>query len=122
MHAPGFGHGQRLAVHGGGRRQEPQKAHLGHACSGAAGASQTLMSGKLNEVINRIVRDVDSPACARNQRWIEAEPAAWTDNFGFVNRPFDTGEDDLTCRTPFPGSGFMKPAMEINRQVDAGAC
>jgi len=66
-------------------------------CSGAATASQTLMSGKLNEFISLFVGGTDTPPRRADQWRIETEPPAGPNRFGLLDGALDPGKDELSC-------------------------
>ena len=55
-------------------------------------------SGKLNEVINTFVRQVEVAAGGRDQRGIEAEPPARPNGRAFFQDAFNTAQNQLACR------------------------
>src|SRR3984885_7431421 len=90
-------------------------------CSGAATASHTLISGKLNEFISLFVGDADTPPCRTDQGRIETEPPGGPSRFGFFHGALDARKNELSCGAAFSGCGLMDPAMKVARQVDRGA-
>src|ERR1700761_1384121 len=70
-------------------------------CSGAASASHTLMSGKLNEFIRLFVGDTDTPPRRADQWRIETEPPARPSRFGFFHGTLDPRKNELSCRAAF---------------------
>src|ERR1700733_932901 len=90
-------------------------------CSGAASASHTLMSGKLNELISLFVGDADTPARRPDQWRIETEPPAWPSRFGFFHGTLDPRQNELSCRTALSCSGLVDPAVKLTRQVNRSA-
>jgi hypothetical protein len=81
-------------------------------------ASQTLMSGKLNEFIGLFVRDTDTPPSRADQWRIETEPPAGPSRFGLFYCALDPGKDEPSCRAALSRSGLMDPAVKVARQVD----
>lgn len=81
-------------------------------------ASQTLMSGKLNEFISLFVRDTDTSPRRADQWRIETEPSAGPSRFGLFYGTLDPGKDELSCGAAFSGSGLMDPAVKVARQID----
>jgi hypothetical protein len=67
-------------------------------CSGVVNADQTLMSEKLKEVINLIVRQINAAASGSNQWGIEAKAPTRPYRFGFLDGAFDTAQDQLASR------------------------
>src|SRR6266545_774329 len=90
-------------------------------CSGAASASQTLTSGKLNEAMDLFVREIDAPAGRRNQGRIQTEPPRRASWFGLLNGPRNTGQDQLARGTAPASRRFTQPPVEVPWQIDAGA-
>lgn len=84
-------------------------------------ASHTLISGKLNAVMNLFVGKVYAPAGGRNRRRIEAEPPARAGRFSVLHGAFDAAQDQLAGRAALAGGGFVQPAVQIARQIDTGA-
>jgi hypothetical protein len=66
-------------------RSHQRRAIAEWTCSAVAKASQTLTSGKLNEVIDLFVGEVNAPSCERNQRRIETQPPPATRGFGLFD-------------------------------------
>jgi hypothetical protein len=89
-------------------------------CSGAATASHTSMSGKLNEFISLFAGDTDTPARRANQWRIETEPTAGPSRFGFLHHALDSRENKLACGAALSGSGLMDPPVKVARQVHRG--
>jgi len=56
-------------------------------------ASHTLISGKVNEVMDLFVRKIDPPARGRNQGRVEYEPPPWAGRFCICHRAFDAAQD-----------------------------
>ena len=81
-------------------------------------ASQTLISGKLNEFISLFVRDTDTPPRRADQWGVKTEPPTGPSRFGLFYGALDPGEDELSCGATLSGSGLMDPAVKIARQVD----
>jgi len=86
-----------------------------------ANANQTLTSGKLNEVVDLFIRQIDLSSRCRYKRRIEAESPLGTDRFGLLDGALDAGEDQLPGGTSFASGSLAQAAMQIARQVDAGA-
>jgi hypothetical protein len=84
-------------------------------------ASHTLISGKVNEVMNLFVGKVYVPAGGRNQWRIEAESPARASRFSFLHGAFDAAQDQLAGRASLARGGFVQPAVQIARHVDTGA-
>jgi hypothetical protein len=89
-------------------------------CSGAASASHTLISGKLNELISLFVGDTDTPPRRADQWWIETEPPARPSRFGFFHGTLDPRKNELSCRAALSSSGLVDPAVKLARQVNRG--
>ena len=87
-------------------------------CSGAATASHTLMSGKLNEFISLFVGDTDTPPGRADQWRIETEPPFGPSRFGFFHGVLDPRKNELSCGATLSGGGLMDPAVKVARQVD----
>src|ERR1700757_3666953 len=88
------------------------------ACSGVATASQTLMSGKLNEFINLVVREGYMASRRRNQWRIKAQASPGSRWRDFFNGLFYAFKNQLARGAAFAGSRFVNPAMEIARQIN----
>jgi hypothetical protein len=84
-------------------------------CSDEAKASQTFTSGKLNELIDLFVSEVDAPAGRRNQGRIKAQPSPRARRFSLLDSPLDAGEDKLAGGAALASRRFMEPPMEIPR-------
>jgi len=84
-------------------------------------ASQTLMSGKVNEVINLFVGKVDVPASGGNQWRIKAESPARAGRFGFLYGAFDAAQNQLAGRAALSSGGFVQAAVQVAWQVDTSA-
>ncbi len=89
-------------------------------CSGAAMASHTLMSGKLNAGISLFVGDADAPSCRADQWGIKAEPSSGPRRLGLFDRALDSGKHQLACGTALASSRLMDPGVKIARQVNGG--
>jgi len=76
-------------------------------CSDATNASQTLISGKLNEVMDLFVAKIDATAGRRNQRRIETEPSSRLGWPSLVYGVLDAQQDQLAGRATSAGSGFV---------------
>src|ERR1700691_353592 len=76
-------------------------------CSGAARASHTLISGKLNEFISLFVGDTDTPPRRADQWRIETEPPAGPIRFGFFHGALDPRKNELSCGAAFSGCSLM---------------
>ena len=87
------------------------------ACSGVATASQTLMSGKLNEFINLVVREGYMASRRRNQWRIKAQASPGSRWRDFFNGLFYAFKNQLARGAAFAGSRFVNPAMEIASNV-----
>jgi len=84
-------------------------------------ASQTFKSGKLNEVIDLFVGEVDVPPCRRNQGRIEAEATSANRRFGLLDDTLDAREDQLARGTSPPRRDLTQTPVQIPRKIDARA-
>src|SRR5580698_4633314 len=108
-----------------------RRASEERVCSGAAKASQTLISGKLSciefgsreldEIINLCVRELDAATGRANQGWIEAKSALRPPRFALFHSALDTHQDQLAGRTAFTRRRLMQAAMQIARKIDRRA-
>jgi hypothetical protein len=89
-------------------------------CSGAASASHTLISGKLNEFIRLFVGDTDTPPRRADQWRIETEPPARPSRFGFFHGTLDPRKNELSRRAALSSSGLVDPAVKLAGQVNRG--
>src|SRR5271165_4918691 len=77
------------------------------ACSEAARASQTFMSGKLNELISLFVADAQPAPGWLDQGWIKPEPALGPGHLRFRNRALNAGQNQLPGRAAPAGRCLM---------------
>jgi len=89
-------------------------------CSGAASASHTLISGKLNEFISLFVGDTDTPPGRADQWRIEIEPPARPSRFGFFHGTLDPRKNELSRRAALSSSSLVDPAVKLAGQVNRG--
>src|SRR5579871_413001 len=90
-------------------------------CSGAAIASQRLISGKLNALIDLFVGKMDAPTRRTNERRIETKPAFRARRFRLFHGAFNPCKDELARGTALGRSGFANPAVKVAGQVDRSA-
>src|SRR5271166_309669 len=88
------------------------------ACSGVASASQTFISGKLNEFISLFVGDRNAPSRRPDQRRIEAQPPLRPRRFAFFHGVLDGCKNELASGTALAGGSLVQPAMEVAGNVD----
>ena len=86
-----------------------------------ARASQTFKSGKLNEVIDTFVGEVDAASGGSYQRRVEGEPSLGPNRLGLLDGSFDACEDQMPGGASLPCGGFVKAPMKVGRQIDTGA-
>jgi hypothetical protein len=72
-------------------------------------------------LLRLFVCEINASACGRNQRRIKAQPAAGTLRFRLLDGALDTGEDELAGGASLTGRGLMQAAVQLARQIDAGA-
>jgi hypothetical protein len=53
------------------------------------------MSGKLNEIMNLFVGEVNTPAGRGNQERLQAEPSPGAGRRGFLDYPLDAAQNQL---------------------------
>src|SRR5271170_6240881 len=97
------------------------RADAAWVCSGVARANHTLMSGKLNKLINLLVCKVNAPARRANQRRIEFQPLSGTVFFPFLQRPLDASQYQLARRTAPARRRFMNLLVQLARKIDRRA-
>jgi hypothetical protein len=93
---------------------------LNYTYSGAATATHTLISGKLNEFTSLFVCDTDTPPCRTDQWRFETEPPAGPSRFGFFHGALDARKNELSCGAAFSGCGLMDLAVKVARLQSHG--
>src|SRR5271167_57972 len=88
--------------------------------SASSKASQTLTSGKLNELINLFIGEVEFPFSGGHDGRIEFEPppGARLAGFGLLHRLLNAGQDQLAGGTALAHRGLAQSPMEIARDID----
>ena len=79
------------------------------------------MSGKLNEVINLGVGEIDWLSPGRYDWLGEIEPPLGPIHYGLRNRAFNAAQDELARGAVPPGCRFMQSLVEIAGNIDTGA-
>src|SRR6202167_6751240 len=90
-------------------------------CSDAARASQTLISGKLNEVINLVVGEINAAARWTDQPFLQAKFPARLTHISLFHDPLNTAQNELASRAARSRCRLMDPAMQITGNVDGGS-
>ena len=90
-------------------------------CSDVARASYTFKSGKINELINLLAREVEAPARWWDEGRIEAEPSVGTRWLRLGHEMLDGVQDELTCGAASANRRLMEPAVGVPRDVDRGS-
>src|SRR5438552_1559958 len=83
-------------------------------------ASQTLMSGKINEVIDRFAGQIERLAPRGHDRRIQRKAPPRADGSRLVHRALDALQDELARGASNPRSPLMQPAVQVPRKIDAG--
>ena len=84
-------------------------------CSGAASASHTLTSGKLNELIDLFVGESDTPTRRWDKRRIEAQTPTGFGRLTLIEGALNARQDQAARRTAFARGKLMQPTMQIMR-------
>jgi len=85
-------------------------------------ANQTLTSGKLNEVVDLFIRQIERfPPSGRHNRRIETQPSFGARWLRFFHSTFDAREDQLAGGTSFARGCLAQTEVQIGRKIDAGA-
>lgn len=85
-------------------------------------ANQTFTSGKLNELINVFVGEIERLPAGCWDKWrIQTEPAFPMLRFRFLHNALDTPQDELPRGRAFPCGGFVQAAMKIGWDVERSA-
>jgi len=74
-----------------------------------------LTSGKLNEVIDPFVGEIDATPCRRNQWLIKAKAPLGANWFGLLDSVFNASQDQMTGGASLPGSSLVKAPVEFRR-------
>ncbi len=87
-------------------------------CSTVANASQTFISGKLNELIGFLIRDRNAASGGTDQGLVKIEPALRPLRPGLLHGSLNSGKNQLACGAPFPCGCFVQTAMQVPGKVD----
>src|SRR5579883_558130 len=83
-------------------------------------ASQTLTSGKLDEVIYLLVRQVEGLSERGHNGRIEGQPALRTRSLGFCDHLLNPVQNELPRGAALAGGGFTQLAVQRPRDIHAG--
>jgi hypothetical protein len=88
--------------------------------SAETSANQTFTSGKLKEIIDLLISQIEWFAARWNKRRVQAEAAQRTPGLALLYGAFNTAQDELTRRAALASRSLMDPPMQRRGDIKRG--
>lgn len=93
----------------------------GSTCFSSSNANHTFTSGKLDEIMNLFVGQIERLSPRGYDGRIHAETPLRTFRSGFLDDLFNALQNQLTCRAALARGHLVKSPVQVTGNVDAGA-